>query len=305
MPRRDPWEALRDLGPSRSLFGMAPFLLVALLTHTGAVASPQMTTLPMRQHMQRLRTELGTYFGTVDVDVEAEPPKAPEAPENAEPTPEPEPEPEPEPVKSEPTEKAPEPEADKAAEPPKSDDPYDSEPPPAAAQAADVLHQGEEAPGEDLSSFTIVHKEGSKVTGGGFTSGEGTSQSPVRDPRASSKGKEGGRGSGNGTGTGEARSAAPASNRSRPAMPLSRNLSDCPFPPQADMAQVDRAVVDVSVSVDASGKPTGAAVVSDPGYGFGAQAKRCAMAMRYEPALGPAGDPISGSTPTLRFRFNR
>jgi protein TonB len=88
-------------------------------------------------------------------------------------------------------------------------------------------------------------------------------------------------------------------------MPQTRNLSDCPFPPQADMAQVDRAVVDVTVTVDPTGRPTSASVVSDPGYGFGPQARRCALGMRYEPALGPSGDPIIGTTPTLRFRFNR
>jgi protein TonB len=162
------------------------------------------------------------------------------------------------------------------------------------------LHQGTESEGEDLSGWTMVHKEGSKDTGGGYTSSEGTGKKPVYDPRASSTGKEGGRGD---KGTGSV--GTPAVNRSRPAMPQTRNLSDCPFPPQADMAQVDRAVVDVTVTVDPTGRPTSASVVSDPGYGFGPQARRCALGMRYEPALGPSGDPIIGTTPTLRFRFNR
>jgi protein TonB len=251
-----------------------------------------------------LKSELRTYFGVVDVDVVEDSPKA--EPDKAEtpPPPEPEPETQPatEPSRADAPKEEPAPTEEKApAE--KSDDPYADEPPPAAAQAADVLNSGDEQPGEDLSSWTMVHKEGSKVTGGGYTSGDGTAQNAVKDPRASSKGKEGGRGSG--TGEVKSTSGSPAVNRSRPAMPLSRNLSDCPFPPQADMAQVDRAVVDVTVTVDPSGRPTGASVAGDPGYGFGSQAKRCALAMRYEPALNPAGDPIAGTTPTLRFRFNR
>lgn len=297
MMARDPWEALKDLGPQRSLFGIAPWLLIALATHTGAVISPQMSLMPMRQHVRLVRNELRGYFDTIDVDV-VEDAKPAEAPKDEQPAPEPEPEP----VAPEP-EKAEEPKAEepKAEEEPKPDDSYGEQPPPAAAQAPDVLHQGDENSGEDLSGWTIVHKEGSKVTGGGYTSGEGTAQNPVKDPRATSKGKEGGRGE---KGTGEVRST-PAVNRSRPAMPLNRNLSDCPFPPQADMAQVDRAVVDVTVTVDANGRPTQASVVADPGYGFGSQAKRCALSMRYEPALGTGGDPITGTTPTLRFRFNR
>ncbi|MBM4360786.1 MAG: hypothetical protein FJ096_21985 [Deltaproteobacteria bacterium] len=304
MTARDPWEAMKELGASRSLFGIAPWMLVALLTHTGAVASPQMTLMPMRQHVTALRAELNTYFGVVDVDVVAD--EAPPLPAKEEAAPEPEPEPTPaaEPVREAPPKEEAEP-AEEKAPADKPDDPYPDEPPPAAAQAADVLNSGEEQAGEDLSNWTMVHKEGSKVTGGGYTSGEGTAENPVRDPRASSKGKAGGRGKADGSGEVKSTASAPAVNRSRAAMPQSRNLSDCPFPPQADMAQIDRAVVDVTVTVDPSGRPIGALVVGDPGHGFGSQAKRCALGMRYDPALSPTGEPIAGTTPILRFRFNR
>ena len=286
MTARDPWEALNRLGPQRSLLGISAWLLVALITHTGAVASPRMTLLPMRQHLRLVRTELRGYFEPIDFVVETKPPE--EKADEPEPAP-----PEPEKVEAE------KPDPDAPIQP-KPDDSYGEAPPPAAAQAPDVPVRAEDSAAEDLSQWTMVHKEGSKVTGGGYTSGEGTAQSPVKDPRATSTGKEGGRGE-----KGTESRPAPAVNRSRPAMPLNRNLSDCPFPPQADMAQVDRAVVDVSVTVDASGRPTQASVAADPGYGFGSQAKRCALSMRYEPALSPAGEPILGPTPTLRFRFSR
>lgn len=291
MTATDPWEALKDLGPNRSLLGMTPWLLLALLTHTGAVAGPQLTLLPMRQQLHVMRAELRAHFATIDIDVVEEPRPPEEKAEEPEPVPEPEPDKAPEPV----------PEATKAVVP-KADDSYGEAPPPAAAQAPDVLHQADEPSTEDLTSWTMVHKDGSKVTGGGYTSGEGTALTPVTDRRATAQGREDGRGK---AGIATAAAAPPPVSRSRAAMPQSRNLSDCPFPPQADMAQVDKAIVDVTVSVDPNGRAYQATVSVDPGYGFGTQAKRCALSMLYEPALNPAGEAIAGTTPTLRFRFSR
>ncbi len=291
LPARDPFRFVQKLGRERSVLGLVPWLVAASLTHTGAVASPAMTMLPMRKHMKHLREELRAYYaGVVDIDVSDEP-----APPPAE-------EPEPE---AAPPEEAP-PAVDEAApplptnEPPPpavDEDPYaEAGPAPAAAEAADVLDTGPADEGEDLGAFTIVNKDGSRATGGGYTSAKGTSQTPVRDPRARSSGVDGGKGAGGGT--------KPA-NLSRPAMPRARSLDNCPFPPQAELAQIERAVVEVAVTVDASGVARAVRVQSDPGYGFAGQAKRCALAMSYEAARDAAGQPATGLTPTLRFRFQR
>ncbi len=293
----DPWEALRRLGPSRSVLGIFPWLAVALLTHSGALAGPNMTLLPMRQHVRMLHEELRQYFAAVEIEVVDDKKDDAKETAKAEPEPDPEPDAKPEPREKAPVEKAPVDKEEPKADAKSKNDPYGDEPPPQAAEAAAVLHQDE---GEDLTGWSMPNKDGSTATPNGYTSSDGTAKHAVRDPRASSKGKEGGHGT---DGAGDP--GAKRVNHSRPAMPLSRNLSDCPFPPQADMAQVDRAVVDVMVSVDPQGRPTGAQVMADPGYGFGTQARRCALSMRYEPALGPEGDAIAGSTPTLRFRFNR
>jgi protein TonB len=290
----DPWEKLRRLGPSSSLVSIVPWVAIALLAHTGAIASPNMTMLPMRQHVRTMRVQLDDYFGgTIDIDVD--PQKEDKPPAKSEP--QPEPEPEPEDPKSPPT---PPPPTRANQEAPKAKEDDYGEARPAAAEAAAILNSGE-AKGEDLTEFTMPHKDGSTATPSGWTSSEGTAKTPVRDPRADAKGKEGARGNGDGDGNGPQKRV----DRSRPAMPVSTSLSDCPFPPQADMAQIDNAVVEVTVSVDPHGRATQASVRADPGYGFGGQARRCALAMRYQPALNPNGDAIAGSTPTLRFRFNR
>lgn len=296
MTARDPWEALRRLGPRSSVLGLVPWLAMALLSHTGAYASDEMSLRHMRGAVRTMHAELASYFAlTVDVDV-VEPDPTEDDAKTAEPEPEPEPEVKPEPDPA-PRPVTPPPPSDKPE--PKdaaSKEPYGDAAPPAAAEAGDALTKDD----GDLTSWTMVDKNGSKVTGGGYTSAEGTAKHAVSDPRASGKGREGARGT-----QGDAEPGAKRVDKSRPPMPMSRNLSDCPFPPQADVQQVDRAVVDVTVSVDANGRPTGAVVSADPGFGFGTQARRCALSMRYEPAHGPDGEPVPGTTPTLRFRFNR
>ncbi len=252
----------------------------------------------MRQHVRSLHKELRAYFATVEIEVIDDRKDVKDTKTEPEPEPDAEPEAKPEP---EPREKTPiaakSAKPDPTADAKTKDDPYGDDPPPAAAEAAAVLHQGDE--GDDLTGWTIVNKDGSKSTGGGYTSGNGSAKHAVGDPRASSKGKEGGHGT-----TGDGQAGAKRVDHSRPAMPLDRRLSDCPFPAQADMEQIDHAVVDVTVTVDATGRATNARFLADPGYGFGGQARRCALSMRYESALDAEGSAIPGAT-TLPFRFNR
>ena len=88
-------------------------------------------------------------------------------------------------------------------------------------------------------------------------------------------------------------------------MPLGGRSWSCPFPPQANVEQIDKASATVSVTVGPDGSPRGARIVSDPGYGFGAMAKRCAMGRRYQPALDFDGNPITATTPPIRVFFRR
>jgi protein TonB len=169
-----------------------------------------------------------------------------------------------------------------------------------------VLTQPDDGPSDepvDLTGFTIVTKKGSTSTGGGFTSAQGTSKQAVHDPNAAVGGTPGGHG------TGPPRPPPPpkpARNLSRSAMPRgSTSWSGCPFPPQADLEQIHRAVVEIVVTVGADGRPQAVRVVKDPGYGFAGQARQCALGRSYEPALDVDGRSVAGTTPLLRITFRR
>lgn len=98
----------------------------------------------------------------------------------------------------------------------------------------------------------------------------------------------------------------PPPDRSRAASLASKDgWSWCPFPAEADAAQIDEAVVTLQVIVAPDGKPRRVSVVADPsGNGFGREATRCAMRVRYNTGLDRAGNPIEG-TVTFNVRFSR
>ncbi|HEX7669913.1 MAG TPA: energy transducer TonB, partial [Polyangiaceae bacterium] len=98
---------------------------------------------------------------------------------------------------------------------------------------------------------------------------------------------------------------APAGpNRSREAMPLSNGWDDCGFPAEADIEQINNAQATISVTVAADGRATSVSVIRDPGYGFGALAKRCALRKAYRPALDQAGNPTT-ATQVVKLNFKR
>jgi protein TonB len=97
---------------------------------------------------------------------------------------------------------------------------------------------------------------------------------------------------------------APKQDLSRSARPVSESWN-CGFPPEADIEQINYARVSIAVTVGADGTATNAALVStDPGYGFGALAKRCAMRMRYEAARNKEGAAIA-QTQVVNINFKR
>jgi protein TonB len=78
----------------------------------------------------------------------------------------------------------------------------------------------------------------------------------------------------------------------------------CPFPPEADADGIDDAVATIRVDVDPAGAVRGASVQSDPGHGFGREARRCALTKAWMPALDHDGNPVDG-TAVVRVRFVR
>lgn len=171
-------------------------------------------------------------------------------------------------------------------------------PPPAPAQAAKVLTQ-EPDPNEpvDLTGNTIVQGNADAYAGG-FTSANGTSANAVRIAAAPKGGVPGG--------TGPVVRPAPqgtVSDRSRSAS-VGATEWNAPFPPEADTAQIDDAYVMLQVDVRADGTPAAVRVLSDPGNGFGREARQYAMKQRYSPALDRDGNPIAAAT-RVRVHFSR
>jgi len=172
-------------------------------------------------------------------------------------------------------------------------------PPPAPAQAAKVLTE-EPKPDEpvDLTGNTIVTGNADNFAGG-FTAGNGTNANAVH-AMPSPTGVPGGAG---------APQAAPAPiqgpDRSRTAALGGGSEWSCPFPQEADTAQVDEAYVTLRVDVRPDGTPTAVRVLGDPGNGFGREALRCAMNRRYATALDHEGNAIPGTTKAFRVHFSR
>lgn len=100
--------------------------------------------------------------------------------------------------------------------------------------------------------------------------------------------------------------------RAQPSVEVSRPVglagdsawNGCPFPAQADVDEIDQAVVTLYLVVRTDGTPSSVRVVNDPGHGFADAARRCALAKRYRPAFDRAGAPIVGAA-FMNVRFFR
>jgi protein TonB len=79
----------------------------------------------------------------------------------------------------------------------------------------------------------------------------------------------------------------------------------CPWPHQADAEQIDEQTVIIKVVVNPDGTVASAAVVSDPGHGFGPAAIACALRTRFTPARDRDGRPIRAESPPVLVRFTR
>lgn len=161
-------------------------------------------------------------------------------------------------------------------------------PPPAAAQAGQVLSAA-----DDVVDFGDTFVAGSGSThAGGVTHAQGTSRQAVRDTRALAEGVVRGQGTNS------------VGSLSRPPQLAGGAQWDCPFPEEADMEGRDNASVRLRVEVASDGRVGGVAVMRDPGAGFGREARRCALRKRWSPALDRAGQPTAGAA-IVNVRFVR
>jgi len=274
----DPAEP-RPLEPVLGLGGREgrPFALAlaaALLAH-GAAAAQAAQSLPyLRELAEHVRQGVDERLrAQFDIDMDEPPPPPPD--------PEPEPEPEPEPP---------------PAPPPKAEPKPEPEVPPAAAEAGKILTAEEDPDAPvDLTDEGFVTGTGERFSGG-VTSRAGTAKTAVRAPAAAPTGV--------GTGTPKAKVAAAPVDRSRAPTVGTTRWDDCGFPPEADLEGINLQKVQVLVTVSPNGRARSVSVLNDPGYGFGALARSCALRKRYIPGLDARGQAIE-QTMTFSIRFTR
>jgi protein TonB len=169
---------------------------------------------------------------------------------------------------------------------------------PAPAQAGKTLT----APDNDdsaVADFTLVQGSG-QTYAGGTTTTSGTSTTAVHGAASDRPVVAAQR----------AARAAPVpsvamgpdrSRRASPAVP-DWNCSRL-FPSDAEAG--DQATVLIAVTVLPSGTAQAVTVLRDPGHGFGAAARACAMGQRFNAALDRQGNPVQATTPPITVRFTR
>jgi protein TonB len=89
------------------------------------------------------------------------------------------------------------------------------------------------------------------------------------------------------------------------AVSLAQDEWQCPWPHEAELAEIDAQTVTMRVRVDADGRVRKVTLIEDPGSGFGAAARACALATRFSPALDREGNVTSADSPPIRVRFTR
>jgi protein TonB len=156
-----------------------------------------------------------------------------------------------------------------------------TEPPPVVPDVAPtpVAEPVAEAPVAGLQADTTVGvaAKGFAVGSSAVGAKTGTSQTPAGNGAVSVSGIVGGTG-----------------DRSRAAGLADGRRWDCSFPRAADDEGIDEARVTLEVHVGAGNTVESARVVSDPGFGFGQEARRCAMRRRWLSQLDRNGTAIAG-----------
>ncbi len=271
----DPLRAVLSIGKASS--GVVVGVILAILLHGTAAARAALIPVEMFRWTEHAAASVHAKLSPeIDLDVLKEPEPPPPPPEE---------------VKEPPKEEAPPPPALAIKEPPK-------EPPsaPAAAKAAAVL-TADPDPNDPVDLTNSIVTGTSSTFAGGTTQQGGTSDVAVRNLAAKAGGVAGG--------TGTVPNGAPPVDRSRMASCGAETSWDCPFPPEADTAQIDEAAVTLRATVGANGSVLKVEIVKDAGNGFGREAKRCAMARRCQPAFDASGTAVEGLSKNVVVHFSR
>lgn len=91
---------------------------------------------------------------------------------------------------------------------------------------------------------------------------------------------------------------------SRPVM-LDADEWQCPWPSEAELTETARQTVTMRVRVAADGHAQRVTIMEDPGHGFAAAARHCALATHFTPARDPSGHATDADSPPIRVRFIR
>jgi protein TonB len=255
-------------------------VIFALVFHGSAAARTALIPIALIRWTAMMTARIhDNLWASYDVDILKEQPPEPPPPPAEEP-----PEEKPEPKA------APPPPAPKEKEQPPPPEP----PPPAPAQASAIMTSPDDTIDFTGNGFVTGSAE---TFAGGVTHQAGTSATAVRSLKAQPGGVPGA------TGTGSA-PPPPSVDRSRPVSLKGSTEWKCPWPAEAETEQIDEAKVRVRISVGADGKASRVEVLSDPGHGFGREARQCAMRETYNPALDVNGTPIPG-TKEINVTFER
>lgn len=271
---REPFGAVLDLG-RRASRGVAMAGLLALFLHGTAAARAWLMPIELLHWTQHVTARVRERLWTeIDVEMRETPPEPPPPPPEEE-------------AKPEPTPPPPVAKAVAKDEPPP--------PPPAAAAAAPVLTQKED-PNEPVDFTNSIVTGTGNTFAGGVTQQGGTSTVAVDNMNARANGVVGGTG---------APTPTPGPDLSRPAKRRGGLDMDCSWPSSAEASDLDEAFVELRVSVRADGAVSNVDILKDPGFGLGAQAKRCALREAWDPALDREGKAMNGFSKVLRVRFER
>jgi protein TonB len=103
--------------------------------------------------------------------------------------------------------------------------------------------------------------------------------------------------------------AAPGPQLAAPDLSTRVSLQDdswsCPWPSDAETAQIDEQTVTIRVVVEPDGSVASTEIISDPGHGFGPAAATCAVQTHFTPAHDRKGAPVRAKSPPIRVRFTR
>lgn len=195
--------------------------------------------------------------------------------------------------------------------PPPPPPPPAAEPPPAPiavhaphpVRAAAPARTAAPSPPAQAGKLTAVANDPVDFTGAAFVVG-GAATFPGGVTATQGKGTKPGTGAASPPAVTTAAGPARGPSRAR-AVSLDQAAWSCPWPSDADAEQVNEKTVVLRARVQPDGRAETVDVLSDPGFGFGAAARACALATRFEPARNAEGQPVAALSAPIRVHFYR